>query len=80
MRVTGTIGAGSPSPHIDLPLSGGGDDINGEGGDVGGGRADATTSRMMAIAEGRIHQGQTRPWRRRMTTMATAPPRARPIR
>ncbi len=46
----------------------------------GGGRAGAATSRMTAIAEGGIRRGQTRPWRRRTTTTATAPPRARPIR
>ena len=46
----------------------------------GGGPAGDATSRMTVIAEGGIRRGRTHPWRRRTTTTATAPPRARPIR
>ena len=73
------LALGPPSSLADPPSSGGDSDVDGECGDAGGGRTGAATSRMTAITKDGIRWGRTRPWRRRTTTTATEPPRARPI-
>ena len=51
------LALGPPPPLVDPPLSGGGKDVGGEGGNMGGGRAGAATSIMTAIAEGGTRRG-----------------------
>ena len=53
------LALGPPPPLVDPPSSGGDVDVDGEGGNMGGERAGAATSRMTAIAEGGTRRGRT---------------------